>query len=64
MRRAQLYAFALLELTAVQAADHQPYSATYTADWKQLPMTGTAEPSLEAEANRTMNQIYNAYMMN
>lgn len=53
MRRALLFAFALLALPAVQAADLQPFSASYTADWKQLPMSGTAERSTEAGANGT-----------
>ena len=51
MRRALLFACALLALPVVQAADLQPFSASYTADWKQLPMSGTAERSLKKKAN-------------
>lgn len=46
MRRALLLALAVLALP-LQAADLKPFSASYTADWKQLPMSGTAERSLE-----------------
>ncbi|MDB6048456.1 MAG: isoprenoid biosynthesis protein [Pseudomonas sp.] len=64
MRRALLFAFALLALPAVQAADLQPYSATYTADWKQLPMSGgTAERSLTKNANDTWSLSFKASMM-
>ncbi len=41
MRRALLLALAVLALP-LQAADLKPFSASYTADWKQLPMSGTA----------------------
>ncbi len=51
MRRALLFACALLALPFAQAADLQPFSASYTADWKQLPMSGTAERSLTKDAN-------------
>ncbi|NNG62017.1 hypothetical protein HKD51_10615, partial [Pseudomonas fragi] len=37
MRRALLLALSLLTIPAVQAADLQPFNASYTADWKQLP---------------------------
>ena len=64
MRRALLFAFALLALPAVQAADLQPYSATYTADWKQLPMSGgTAERTLTKNANDTWSLSFKASMM-
>ena len=46
MRRALLLALSLLAIPAVQAADLQPFTASYTADWKQLPMSGSAERSL------------------
>ena len=46
MRRALLLALSLLAIPAVQAADLQPFKASYTADWKQLPMSGSAERSL------------------
>lgn len=63
MRRALLFAFALLALPAVQAADLLPYSASYTADWKQLPMSGTAERSLTKNDNDTWTLSFKASMM-
>jgi hypothetical protein len=64
MRRALLFAFALLALPVVQAADLQPYSASYTADWKQLPMSGgTAERSLVKGDNGTWTLSFKASMM-
>lgn len=47
MRRALLFALALLA-TPLHALELKPFSASYTADWKQLPMSGTAERSLKA----------------
>ncbi|WP_040262398.1 DUF3108 domain-containing protein [Pseudomonas massiliensis] len=57
MRRALLFALALLALPSAQAADLKPFSASYTADWKQLPMSGTAERSLSkgADGDWTLN---------
>lgn len=46
MRRALLLAFAILALP-VQALELKPFSASYTADWKQVPVSGTAQRSLE-----------------
>jgi hypothetical protein len=64
MRRALLFAFALFALPVVNAADLQPFSASYTADWKQLPMSGgTAERSLQAGANGTWTLSFKASMM-
>ncbi|HEX8595305.1 MAG TPA: DUF3108 domain-containing protein [Pseudomonas sp.] len=63
MRRALLFAFALLALPAAHAADLQPFSASYTADWKQLPMSGTAERSLAAGPNGTWTLNFKASMM-
>ena len=63
MRRALLFAFALLALPTVHAADLQPFSASYTADWKQLPMSGTAERSLEKTADGTWKLSFKASMM-
>lgn len=42
MRRALLLALAVLALP-VQALELKPFSATYTADWKQVPVSGTAQ---------------------
>jgi len=46
MRRALLLALAVLALP-VQALELKPFSASYTADWKQVPVSGTAQRSLE-----------------
>ncbi|WP_160106444.1 DUF3108 domain-containing protein [Pseudomonas izuensis] len=63
MRRALLFACALLALPFAQAADLHPFSASYTADWKQLPMSGTAERSLTQEANGVWKLSFKASMM-
>ncbi|WP_313314289.1 DUF3108 domain-containing protein [Stutzerimonas nitrititolerans] len=46
MRRTLLLALSLLTLP-VQALELKPFSASYTADWKQVPISGTAQRSLE-----------------
>ncbi|WP_225773068.1 DUF3108 domain-containing protein [Pseudomonas sp. Marseille-Q5115] len=63
MRRALLFALALFTLPGVQAADLKPFSASYTADWKQLPMSGTAERSLTANPDGTWTLEFKASMM-
>lgn len=63
MRRALLFAAALLALPAVHAADLKPFSASYTADWKQLPMSGTAERSLKETGNGIWTLSFKASMM-
>ena len=63
MRRALLFALALLAVPATQAADLQPFSASYTADWKQLPMSGTAERSLTSGPNGVWTLNFKASMM-
>ncbi|CAN7341503.1 dehydrogenase [Pseudomonas sp. Root329] len=63
MRRALLFACALLALPFAQAAELQPFSASYTADWKQLPMSGTAERSLTKQANGAWKLSFKASMM-
>jgi len=63
MRRALLFAFALFALPAVQAADLHPFSASYTADWKQLPMSGSAERSLTKNDNGSWTLNFKASMM-
>jgi len=63
MRRALLFALALFTLPGVQAADLKPFSASYTADWKQLPMSGTAERSLTANPDGTWTLAFKASMM-
>ena len=63
MRRALLLACALFALPFAQAADLQPFSASYTADWKQLPMSGTAERSLSKDAKGVWTLSFKASMM-
>ena len=63
MRRALLFAFALFALPAVQAADLHPFSVSYTADWKQLPMSGSAERSLSKNGDGTWTLNFKASMM-
>ena len=63
MRRALLLALALFTLPVVQAADLKPFSASYTADWKQLPMSGTASRSLTANTDGTWTLNFQASMM-
>ncbi len=49
MRRALLFLMAVLTLPA-QAYELEPFDASYTADWKQMPISGTASRSLKAKA--------------
>lgn len=63
MRRALLLALALFTLPAVQAAELKPFSASYTADWKQLPMSGTASRELKDNGNGTWTLNFTASMM-
>ena len=46
MRRALLFLMAVLTLPA-QAYELEPFDASYTADWKQMPISGTASRSLK-----------------
>ncbi|MBO9550813.1 DUF3108 domain-containing protein [Pseudomonas sp.] len=62
MRRALLLALTVLALP-LQAADLKPFSASYTADWKQLPMSGTAERSLVKNKDGSWNLDFKASMM-
>lgn len=61
MRRALLLALALLA-SPVFAGELKPFSASYTADWKQLPMSGTAERSLSKDGD-TWTLNFKAAMM-
>ena len=63
MRRALLLALSLLAIPAVQAADLQPFKASYTADWKQLPMSGSAERSLTKGADNVWTLNFKASML-
>ncbi|KQB54966.1 dehydrogenase [Pseudomonas endophytica] len=63
MRRALLLALSLLAVPAVQAAELHPFQASYTADWKQLPMSGSAERSLVKNDNGNWTLNFKASMM-
>lgn len=63
MRRALLLALSLLAVPAVQAAELHPFNASYTADWKQLPMSGSAERSLVKNDNGNWTLNFKASMM-
>ena len=63
MRRALLLALSLLAIPAVQAAELKPFHASYTADWKQLPMSGSAERSLSKDANNVWTLSFKATML-
>ncbi|NLC99153.1 MAG: DUF3108 domain-containing protein, partial [Gammaproteobacteria bacterium] len=64
MRRALLFILAAFTLpSAVIAADLQPFSASYTADWKQLPFSGKAERSLKQQEDGTWKLDFSASML-
>ena len=64
MRRAVLFLLAAFSLPAsLMAADLQPFSATYTADWKQLPFSGKAERSLKQQDDGTWKLDFSASML-
>ncbi|MGE6992157.1 DUF3108 domain-containing protein [Stutzerimonas zhaodongensis] len=62
MRRALLFALAVLALP-VQALELKPFSASYTADWKQVPVSGTAQRSLEKRGDNTWELDFEASML-
>ena len=62
MRRALLLALAVLALP-VQAFELKPFSASYTADWKQVPVSGTAQRSLEKRDDGTWELDFEASML-
>ncbi len=62
MPRALLFCLALLSLPAA-AFELQPFSASYTADWKQLPISGSAERSLKALDNNRWQLEFEASML-
>ncbi len=45
------------------AAELQPFHASYTADWSQLPFTGKAERSLKNNGNGTWRLSFEASMI-
>lgn len=54
--------FALLALPA-HALDLKPFSASYTADWKQVPISGTAERNLKSLDGGRWELDFNASML-
>lgn len=62
MRRALLLCLTLLSLPAL-AFDLQPFSASYTADWKQLPISGSAERNLKVLDNGRWELSFEASML-
>ncbi|MBA1277457.1 MULTISPECIES: DUF3108 domain-containing protein [Pseudomonadaceae] len=62
MHRALLLALAVLALPA-QALELKPFSASYTADWKQVPVSGTAQRSLEKLEGNTWQLDFEASML-
>ncbi len=62
MLRVLLFALAALALP-VQAQDLKPFSASYTADWKQLPVGGSATRSLKAESDGRWSLDFEASML-
>ena len=62
MRRALLFVLALCASSA-QALEIRPFSASYTADWKQLPVSGSAERSLEQLADGRWKLRFEASML-
>ncbi len=64
MRRAIFLTLAAFVLPAsLMAAELQPFSASYTADWKQLPFSGKAERSLQQQDDGTWKLDFSASML-
>ncbi len=62
MRRALLFALALLSLP-LQAYEMKPFSASYTADWKSLPVSGSAARTLARQSDGSWKLSFEASMM-
>lgn len=62
MRRALLLCITLFSFPTL-AFELQPFSASYTADWKQLPISGSAERSLKALENGRWELDFEASML-
>ncbi|MDG9924974.1 MULTISPECIES: DUF3108 domain-containing protein [unclassified Pseudomonas] len=63
MPRVLLMLLALLALPVQAALELKPFSASYTADWKQVPISGTASRSLEALDNGRWELKFEASML-
>ena len=62
MRRALLLCLSLISLPTL-AFELQPFTASYTADWKQLPISGSAERNLKALDNGRWELDFEASML-
>lgn len=63
MRRALVLFLAALNLpVSVWAAELQPFSASYTADFKQVPVSGSAQRSLVAQSDGVWKLDFSASM--
>ncbi|WPC03937.1 DUF3108 domain-containing protein [Pseudomonas benzenivorans] len=62
MRRALSFVFALFCLPAF-ASELKPFSASYTADWKQVPVSGSAERGLQALGDGRWQLSFEASML-
>ncbi|GGJ81148.1 DUF3108 domain-containing protein [Pseudomonas matsuisoli] len=62
MRRTLLFTLALL-CGQAHAFDIKPFTASYTADWKQLPVSGSAERRLEQVEGNQWHLVFKASML-
>ncbi|TBU71711.1 DUF3108 domain-containing protein [Pseudomonas daroniae] len=62
MRRALMLALALFSLPAL-AEEPKPFSASYTADWKQVPVSGSAERNLQKLDDGRWQLVFKASML-
>ena len=64
MHRAILFILAAFALPAsLMASELQPFSDSYTAEWKQLPFSGKAERSLQKQEDGTWKLDFSASML-
>lgn len=63
MRRALLLLLAAFTLPAVAADRLEPFTASYTADWKQVPVSGSASRSLKQLDNGRWELSFEASML-
>lgn len=63
MRRALLLALTLFSVPVLAQNVVHPFSASYTADWKQLPVSGSAERSLSQISDKQWKLEFNASML-
>lgn len=62
MRRALTLALVLCGLPSAALA-LEPFAAQYTADWQQVPVSGSAERQLEKAADGSWNLLFKASML-